>query len=157
MIKEPEQHVNNTHEVVHEQVDKVLVVAPENDEVRSKHVQKMLEDRSEVVCMLCTYKIQKDDSIFDDVPLIAVDENEDCRTLNILHTRCLQRGIDSAKTDLSNVVLYKDWENVWLDKSIEEHMHGFKCLPCREPVSDIFTLLSKKEQTKKISKSTNIT
>ena len=58
VIKEPEQHVNNTHKIVQEEVDKVLVVAPENDEVRSKHVQKMLEDRSEVVCMVCTYSIE---------------------------------------------------------------------------------------------------
>ena len=116
---------------------------------QSKDVQKMLEDRSEVVCMICTYKIEKDENIFEDVPLIAVDKNDDCTTLNILHTSCLQRGIDSAKKELSDGVLFHDWENVWLDKSIEQNMHGLKCLTCRQPLSDIFTLVTKKEQKNK--------
>ena len=107
----------------------------------------MLEDRSDVLCMLCQEKIEKDHYIFHDVPLIAVDENEACRTLNIIHINCLHRGIDSAKKEMSDGVLYDDWDNVWLDKSIEANMDGFKCLSY---------WLQKKIKPTKIFKLTNI-
>ena len=119
------------------------------ENIDSEDVKKKLKDDTEIKCMICNEELEKDGTFFEDLPLILVDENPECNSLNIFHTSCLKRGIANSKQDLSSAVKFEDLENCWIENTILQSMSILKCLTCPSPVTDIFASLNKKERKHK--------